>query len=319
MLAAPARTPNFVSIADAFFRTFPAPAWWRKLDPSRRFLALALIASTAAHAGVLAVRFTPPETFRMRPAESRLDVILVNARHDQKPVNPTALAQANLDGGGEAQAGRAKSFLPKNRKSQDGDELREASARVQQLEEEQKRLLSAVRSTNAKIAAAEARPEAQPDPAPPVPQKTGADLYASTQAILRREAEINKRIEDESARPKRGQITPSTREVEYAMYFKQWADKVERYGNHNYPEAAKGRRYRLILTVSLKADGTIEKIEIDRSSGNREVDEAARRIVQTAGPYGRFSQAMLARYGVLDLTMTWTFAREDALSVEGSN
>lgn len=265
------------------------------------------------------MRFTPPDIFRMRPAESRLDVILVNARHEQKPVNPTVLAQANLDGGGDAQAGRAKSFLPKSRKSQDGDELREASARVQQLEDEQKRLLTAVRSTNAKIAAADARPEAQPDPAPPVPQKTGADLYASTQAILRREAEINKRIEDESARPKRGQITPSTREVEYAMYFKQWADKVERYGNHNYPEAAKGRRYRLILTVSLKADGTIEKIEVDRSSGNREVDEAARRIVQTAGPYGRFSQAMLARYGVLDLTMTWTFAREDALSVEGSN
>jgi protein TonB len=103
------------------------------------------------------------------------------------------------------------------------------------------------------------------------------------------------------------------------MYFKQWADKVERYGNHNYPEAAKGRRYRLVMTVSLFADGRIEKIEIDRSSGNREVDEAARRIVRTAGPYGRFSQAMIARYGVLDLTMTWTFAREDALSVEGSN
>jgi protein TonB len=308
-----------VSIAEALFQTFPAPAWWRKLDASRRFLALALIVSAAAHAGVLAVRFNPPDIFRMRPVENKLDVILVNAKHAQAPVKAAALAQANLDGGGEAQSGRAKSFLPKSARSQDGDELRAASARVQQLEEEQKKLMTSLREANTKVAPADVRPEVQPEPVPPTPHVTGADLYASTQAILRREAEINKTIEEGNARPKRGYVTPSTREVEYAMYFKQWADKVERYGNHNYPEAAKGRRYRLVLTVSLFADGRIEKIEIDRSSGNREVDDAARRIVRTAGPYGRFSPAMLARYGVLDLTMTWTFAREDALSVEGSN
>jgi protein TonB len=308
-----------VSVAEAFFQTFPAPAWWRELDASRRFLALALIVSAAAHAGVLAVRFNPPDIFRMRPVESKLDVILVNAKHAQAPVKAAALAQANLDGGGEAQSGRAKSFLPKSARTQDGDELRAASARVQQLEEEQKKLMTSLREANTKVAPADVRPEVQPEPVPPTPHVTGADLYASTQAILRREAEINKTIEEGNARPKRGYVTPSTREVEYAMYFKQWADKVERYGNHNYPEAAKGRRYRLVLTVSLFADGRIEKIEIDRSSGNREVDDAARRIVRTAGPYGRFSPAMLARYGVLDLTMTWTFAREDALSVEGSN
>ena len=308
-----------MSIAEAFFQTFPAPAWWRKLDASRRVLAFALVLSTVAHAGLLGVRFAPPDLFRMRPMENRLDVILVNAKHEQKPVKAEALAQANLDGGGEAESGRAKSFLPKSRKAQDGDELREANARVQQLEEEQKKLMTSMRDASAKIASSEARAEAQPDPVPPAPQITGADLYASTQAILRREAEINKTIEEGNARPKRGYVTPSTREVEYAMYFKQWADKVERYGNHNYPESAKGRRYRLVLTVSLFADGRIEKIEVDRSSGNREVDDAARRIVRTAGPYGRFSPAMLARYGVLDLTMTWTFAREDSLSVEGSN
>lgn len=289
------------------------------MDASQRILCAALVASTVAHAAVLAVRFAPPELFRMRPVENRLDVILVNARHEQKPVKAEALAQASLDGGGEAASGRAKSFLPKSRQAQDGDELRAASARVQQLEEEQQKLMTSLRGGKAQIAASDARPEPQPDPAPQAPQLTGADLYASTTAILRREAEIHRRIEDENARPKRGYITPSTREVEYAMYFKQWADKVERYGNHNYPEAAKGRRYRLVMTVSLFADGRIEKIEVDRSSGNREVDDAARRIVRTAGPYGRFSQAMQARYGVLDLTMTWTFAREDALSVEGSN
>lgn len=308
-----------MSTADAFFQTFPAPDWWRKLDTSQRILAAALVISTIAHAGVLAVRFTPPDLFRLRPVENKLDVILVNAKHAEKPAKAEALAQVNLDGGGEAQKGRAKSFLPTSQHVQEGDELRETAVRIRQLEEQQARLLTSMRAAKPSTAAAEARPEAQPEPTPEVPPKTAADLYASTTAIMRREAEIFKRIEDENARPKRGHITTSTRETDYAMFYSKWKDKVERHGNNNYPEAAKGRRYRLIMTVSLYADGRIEKIEIDRTSGNREVDEAARRIVQAAGPYSRFSPAMAARYGVLDLTMTWTFAREDALSVEGSN
>jgi len=308
-----------VSSAAAFSSRFSALHWWRRLDASRRILASALVLSTVAHAGVLAIRFSPPDIFRMRPVENRLDVILVNAKHAEKPAKAEALAQANLDGGGEAARGRAKSFLPRSAQARDGDDLREASARVQQLEEEQKRLLASLKASNAVIAAAPAKPDKQPDPVPQEPRLNSADLYASASSILRREAEINKRIEDENARPKRGYVTPSTREVEYAMYFKQWADKVERHGNNNYPEAAKGRRYRLVMTVSLFADGRVEKVEIDRGSGNREVDAAAVAIVRAAGPYGRFSPAMQARYGVLDLTMTWTFAREDALSVEGSN
>jgi periplasmic protein TonB len=308
-----------VSIADAFFQSFPAPRWWRSLDFSRRVLAMALVISSVAHAGVLAMRFSLPEASRMKPVDARMDVILVNARHAEKPVKAEALAQANLDGGGDAATGRAKSFLTKSRKNQDGDELREASARVHQLEEEQKKLMTTLRTSNARIAASDARAEAQPDPAQPVPQVSGADLYASSSAILRREAEINKRIEDENARPKRGQITPSTREVEFASYFRQWTDKVERHGNNNYPEAAKGRMYVLVMTASLFADGGLEKVEIDRSSGNREIDAAALRIVRSAGPYGRFSPAMKSKYGVIDFTLTWTFAREDALSVQGRN
>ena len=70
------------------------------------------------------------------------------------------------------------------------------------------------------------------------------------------------------------------------------------------------------MTVSVYADGRVEKIEIERSSGAREVDNAARRIVRLAEPYGRFSPAMQARYGVLDLTLTWSFSRADALQVE---
>lgn len=304
-----------MSAVDAFFQTFPAPAWWRRMDSSQRILAVALIISTAAHAAVLAVKFSLPESPRFKPLESPLDVILVNAKHNSKPVKAEALAQANLDGGGEAAKGRAKSFLTKSRAVQDGDKLSETAARLKQLEEEQKRLLSQLKDSPNRVSAAEAKSE-QTQENKPTPQTSGFELMASAQAILRREAEIAKRIEDENARPKRGYVTPSTREVEYAMYFKQWAEKVERVGNVNYPEAARGRTFRLVMTVSVLADGRVEKIEIDRPSGNREVDAAARRIVRLAEPFGRFSPAMQARYGVLDLTMTWSFTRGEELSVE---
>ena len=118
-----------MSIVEAFFQTFPAPLWWRKLDASQRILVAALLLSSVAHAGVLAMKFTPPEAFRLRPVEAKLDVILVNAKHTQKPVAAEALAQANLDGGGEAAKGRAKSVLPKTQQVQDGAELPEAEVR----------------------------------------------------------------------------------------------------------------------------------------------------------------------------------------------
>ena len=307
-----------MSLAEAFFQTFPAPAWWQRLDSPQRVLTVALALSTVAHAGALAIRFVPPDAFRFKPHEATLDVILVNAKHNTTPVKAEALAQANLDGGGDSAKGRAKSFLTRSREAQDGEQLSPAASRLQQLEAEQKKLLSQLKDSKSKVSASEAKPEQQPEPVPERPQITGSELMLSAQAILRREAEIHKRIEDENARPKRKSITPSTREVEYAMYFKQWAEKVERTGNNNYPEAARGRTLRLILTVSVLADGSIERVEIDRSSGVRAVDNAARNIVKLAAPYGRFSPEMKARYGVLDLTMSWTFSSGEELSLETS-
>lgn len=305
-----------MSIAEAFFQTFPAPAWWRRLDASQRVFTLALMVSTVVHAGALTLKFVAPDAPRLKPLETPLDVILVNAKHTSKPVKAEALAQANLDGGGEAAKGRAKSFLTRSRVNQDGEQLSDAAARMQQLETEQKKLMSQMRESPTRVSKEEVKPEHQPESILAQPKVGGIELMASAQAILRKEAEIAKRIEDENARPKRGYVTPSTREVEYAMYFKQWAEKVERIGNINYPEAARGRSYRLVMTVSVLADGQVEKIEIDRGSGSRAIDDAAKRIVRLAGPYGRFSAQMQSRYGVLDLTMTWTFSRADELLVE---
>ncbi len=82
-----------------------------KLIPENRILALAIAISLIAHGALLAVRFAAPNTAR-KPFDPGLEVILVNAKHDKKPLKAEALAQANLDGGGNAERGRAKSPLP---------------------------------------------------------------------------------------------------------------------------------------------------------------------------------------------------------------
>jgi len=286
------------------------------MDVSQRILTVALIFSTLVHASLLFVRFATPSEFRLQSRDAPLDVILVNAKHASRPAKAEALAQANLDGGGEATKGRSKSFLTNSRQTQDGDQLQEAARRIQQIEAEQKKLLSALKDSPNKVPAMSVQPQTQPDNKQAQQQTNGTDAAENARIMKTAEAEIAKRIEYENSRPKRGYITPSTREVEYARYYKNWADTVERHGNNNYPERARGKTYQLTMTVSVLANGRVEKIEIERSSGIKEIDAAARNIVKRGEPYDRFTQQMLTKYGVLDLTMTWTFSRTDALSVE---
>ena len=135
-------------------------------------------------------------------------------------------------------------------------------------------------------------------------------------AIARMEAQIARDIEEYNKRPRRKEITARTVGVSYAMYFTQWTEKIERVGSLNYPSAAKGRPYTLVITVSVKEDGDVEKVEIDRSSGSRVIDEHARRIINLAKPFGRFSPQMRAEYQVFDIVTTWTFSPGGALSAE---
>src|SRR5512137_1325614 len=124
-------------------------------DPHRRLKALladkvlvmALTVSIGLHISVLAIRFVDPELLRVRSTDPPLDIILVNAKSETRPGKPEALAQANLDGGGTTERGRRTSPLPNSFEMRDGDALQEARKSVQQLEEEQKRLLSALKDS----------------------------------------------------------------------------------------------------------------------------------------------------------------------------
>ena len=275
-------------------------------------LMIALTVSVALHLILLVVRFVAPHISMAKPLDSPLEVILVNARSNDKPVKPLAIAQHDLNGGGEHDQGRATSFLPRAREVSDGDVLQESQSAAERLEAEQRRVIMQNRMTGAPVA-----PEAPPrvetsETAPPT------DLNTSMKAIARLEAQIDKDTRDLNARPRRGYIGPTTRGASYALYYSQWKDKVERIGTINYPEEARGRIYGdLMLRVVLNSDGTIynDDVEVTRSSGSPILDRAAKRIVRLGAPYGRFSNELRSEYDIFEIRSTFRFTRGAALEM----
>jgi protein TonB len=276
----------------------------------------AIAFSVLAHAALLAVRFAAPDAFKFAPADPGLEVILVNAKHARQPVKADALAQANLDGGGANDAGRSKSPLPDMRHTENGDSIKALQRRIAQLEEQQRNVL-----TRARGAAFHAAPVTEKDN--PDPNRTGNDAMDTSKAIARAAAEITQRIEDENKRPKKTFISPSTRAVGYALYYKEMQKRVEEIGTLNFPQANGQKLYgELIVEIPIFQDGSLYQKEggprIERSSGNPSLDKAALAIVRRAAPFGRFPPNMRST-GKDDLWVIVTrfkFTRDAKLQTE---
>lgn len=147
---------------------------------------------------------------------------------------------------------------------------------------------------------------------PPQPQASGLDLMTSVSAIARLEAQIDRRLDEFSKRPRKVNIGARAREHRFAQYVEDWRQKVERIGTLNYPDAARGRIYgSLVLTVSIRADGTVDRVEVDRSSGFPVLDQAAIEIVRMAAPFSPFPPDILVDTDIVEITRTWTFTNSD--------
>lgn len=275
---------------------------------AERALWWALGVSLALHALLLSLHFKFPEASRI-VQDKALEIILVNSRSAHRPKDAQALAQANLDGGGDTdQNRRAKTPLPPSSRQQAGSDLEHAQKRVQALEAQQQKLLG----ERSRIKQAE-RKDTPPQPEP-TPTLSGRDLANSALAMARLEAEIARSTEEYNKRPRKKFIGTRTAEYRYARYMEDWRLKVERVGTLNYPQAARGRLYgSLQLSVWIRTDGSVDKIEIERSSGQRVLDDAARRIVHMASPFAPFPPDIQRDTDVLVITRNWTFTRGDQL------
>jgi len=279
---------------------------------SERTLWLAIGVSLLLHAALLSLHFKFPEASRAF-RDQALDVILVNSKSARKPTQAQALAQANLDGGGNTDENRrSRTPLPPSDRQQSGSELEQAEKRVQALEAQQQRLLTQTRSKG--TLTQRTGEEAQPEPTRSV---SGRDLASSALEMARLEGEIARDSDEYNKRPRKKFIGTRTDEYRFAQYIEDWRLKVERVGTLNYPQEAKGKLYgSLILSVTIRSDGTVDKVEINRTSGHRILDNAARRIVTMSGPYAPFPPDIRRDTDILVITRNWNFTSNDQLETK---
>src|SRR5262245_54856731 len=279
-----------------------------------RVLATAIGASIALHAVVLAVHFKFPDAIRWKADSQPLEVVLVNAKTRERPANSEVLAQANLDRGGNVdEPRRAKTPLPVTRHAE-GKDLADAQRRVEQLEAQQQRLLAQALETERRVPVEP--PKSAPAPEAP-PALSGRDLADLSLAAMRLQAQIDRQVDEYQKRPRKKFIGANAREYRFAQYEEDWRVKVERVGTVNYPAEARGRIYgNLRLTVTIRPDGNVESIELDRSSGLKVLDAAAFKIVRMATPFAAFPPDIRRDTDLLVITRTWFFGQGDKIWTE---
>ena len=278
------------------------PPMLRKLTT----LQIALIVSFGVHAALLTVRIVDPEGFNRLFQDTPLEVILVNSRSGEPPEKAQAIAQAALAGGGDAAQGRATSPLPPSALVEVGDSNEEARKRIEQLQETQQQLLAQIRRELALLPA-------------PDPQREHGNPNEAAQEERRRQlvqllAEIEKRVNEENARPKKRYISPATREEVYALYYDALRRKIEDRGTRNFPENQGRKLYgELTMNVTVDAAGRVVDTEVVRPSNSKVLDRRAIAIVRAAAPFGPFNAAMRRRADQLVITSRFKFTRDEGL------
>lgn len=275
-------------------------------------LEIALGVSLAVHAVLLTVRFVDPERFNRIFQDTPLEVVLVNSRANEKPDRAQAIAQTSLAGGGEAEKGRATSPLPPSALTEMGDAAEEAQRKIDAMQEQQMLLLARLKQTLA------AMPPPDPKQATNTPEAVARE--EKRRQLVKILAEIERRINEENARPKKRYISPSTREEVYAVYYDRLRRKIEDRGTHNFPEAAGRKLYgELTMIVTVNHDGRILDTEIVESSGNTTLDRRAESIAKAAGPFGAFSDAMRGKADQIVVVSRFKFTRDDTLETKLTN
>lgn len=265
----------------------------------------ALGLSLAVHGALLTIRFVDPEGFQRLLADTPLEVILVNTRSAEPPPQAQAIAQVNLAGGGDAAQGRATSPLPPAPEARIGDAAEDARQRIQRLQQEQMRLLARLQREATMLLAEMPSPGGTP--------QAQAERERRMHRV-RQIAEIEKRIQEENARPRRRFVSPATREAVYASYYDALRRRIEDSGTRDFPEIDGRKLYgELTMHITVDAAGRVVDTEIVDPSQTPGLNQRAVAIVRAAAPYGLFSAAMLRETDQLVVTARFRFTRDAVL------
>lgn len=288
-----------------------------------QFLLIAIVTSVVIHGIVLGIHFAQPDLNKSTSKDEGLEVILVNAKHDQAPIKADTLAQANLDGGGQAEEGRATSPLPDMQHISDGTDVSDAQKEVAKLEALQRQMMQELQKQTvitSQKSADNIMPQGSINANATGSEQSSAQLAT---AMARMEAEINKNIQAYNKRPKKTQITPNAKAVGYAVYYKKMQEKIERIGTRHFPEYAGKKLYgELVVSIPVFQDGKIYRddggVRVEVSSGNPRLDRAAIAIVEKAAPFDHLPKNMLTpgKNDVWEIITRFKFTHDAILSAE---
>ena len=283
-------------------------SWVQRLST----LQIALAISILLHLVLLSFRFVDPESFNRVFKDTPLEVILVNATTNEKPEKAQAIAQKSMAGGGEAESGRATTFLPASELTSIGEADADTRQKLENLQAEQTQILLQLKKQLALM------PAPDPNNAPSSPEaKAQEEKRRQLSKLL---GEIERRITQENERPKKRYISPSTREEVYAIYYDQLRQKIEAKGTVNFPEAAGKKLYgSLTMILTVNHDGNILATEVIQGSGSLTLDRRAQAIANNAGPFGAFSPAMRKKADQIVLVSRFKFTRDEVLETKLTN
>jgi protein TonB len=269
----------------------------------------ALAISMGVHAALLSLRLAAPAQFDRLFKDTPLDVILVNTRLvSAAPDKAQALAQTQLAGGGEQRSGRAASPLPSAATTTAGDSADAMQKQMASLQKQQALLLAQVKDLLAQL------PPPQPKKADPAQEV----LEEKRRQLLKLLAEIEQRIDQDNARPRKHYISPATREAAYAQYYDALRRKIEERGTLYFPERGGQKLYgELTMVITVNTDGRVLSTEVVQGSGQADLDRRAQAIATSAGPFGNFTVAMRKQADQLAVVSRFIFSRNNTLQTRG--
>jgi len=270
-------------------------------------LQIAIGLSLVLHAGLLAFRLADPQGFDRLMTQMPLDIILVNARSNaDAPDKPQALAQASLQGGGDVAQGRAQSPLPLSERRQTGQAEDASSARLRQLKQQQTAMLAQIKQ---QLSMNRLKPGTT--------AAESAEREQQQRQLLDTLAEIEQRINEQNARPRTRYVSPSTREVSYALYHDHMRRLIEEHGTRFFPQAQGHKLYgSLTLVLTVNARGQVISSQILKSSGQAELDKQALALAGNAGPFGPFTNEMKREFDQLAMVSRYTFKRNQTVQAD---
>jgi len=279
-------------------------------------LGLTLFFAVTIHAIIILGISFSNELFKQKDHIQTMEITLVQARSETPPDDdPQYLAQANQQGSGDTDDVKRPQALRnetvKTPHQTQGTAPENVLPQIQQQKRIEQKKREVMLTDKANISVKSRKQTPREDAKKP----NVSNLMSRAFQLAAASAEVDEFRMANKSKKKTKFITASTSEFKYAAYQDAWRQKVERIGRINYPEEARKRKLsgQLTMTVVIKPNGTLKNVSIDRSSGNRLLDDAARRIVRLASPYAPFPENIRNETELLYITRTWIFQNGNSL------